>query len=193
MISILEQELVANKRWLTADDMLDMLVIAESTPGVIAVNTATSVGYRLRGFLGALIATLGVVLPSFVIITALSFAINWLQDNRWYQAAFVGVQACVCILVVNAFIKMAGQLERSWFSAIMALASFAVALFTKFNVIFVILIGAVVGIVYSLIVEAVVAKRKAQQLPLEESERLSSNEKDVEQPSDGSDSDGGEQ
>ena len=63
MIAILEEELVAKRHWLTSQDMLDMLVIAESTPGVIAVNTATSVGYRVRGVLGAIIATLGVVLP----------------------------------------------------------------------------------------------------------------------------------
>ena len=171
MISILEEELVANKRWITADDMLEMLVIAESTPGVIAVNTATSVGYRLRGVLGALIATFGVVLPSFVIITALSFFIQAFQANSWYQAAFTGIQACVTILVVNAFVKMAKQVERSWFSAVVALAAFAVALFTNFNVIYLILIGAALGIVYSLIVEAV-AKKKSNNLSLEESERL---------------------
>ena len=83
MISILEEELISKKRWITSADMLDMLVIAESTPGVIAVNTATSVGFRLRGILGAVIATLGVVLPSFVINTGLSFVIEANADNVW--------------------------------------------------------------------------------------------------------------
>ena len=101
MISILEEELVNRKKWITSRDMLEMLVIAESTPGVIAVNTATSVGYRARGVLGAVIATIGVVLPSFLIITALSFFINAFAENTWYKAAFTGVQACVTILVVR--------------------------------------------------------------------------------------------
>ena len=173
MIAILEEELVASKKWITSQDMLDMLVIAESTPGVIAVNTATSVGFRLRGVLGAIIATIGVVLPSFVIITALFFLIDRfsLESNTWYKAAFTGIQACVTILVVNAFIKMAKQVEKTWFSLILALASFAVAVFTDFNVIFVILIGGALGISYSLIVEHV-AKKKSRPLPLTESERL---------------------
>ena len=177
MISILEEELVANKKWLTSQDMLDMLVIAESTPGVIAVNTATSVGFRVRGVLGAIIATLGVVLPSFLIITALFFIINQFNSEvrRWYDAAFYGIQACVTVLVFNAFIKMAKQVEKTWFSLIVALASFAVALFTNFNVIFVILIGGALGIVYSLIAEHV-AKKKSKALPLEESERLESSD-----------------
>ena len=179
MIAILEEELVNSKKWITSQDMLDMLVIAESTPGVIAVNTATSVGFRLRGVLGALIATIGVVLPSFLIITALTFVITKfnLEKNKWYQAAFTGIQACVTILVVNAFVKMSKQIERTWFSVILVLASFAVALFTNFNVIFVILIGGALGIVYSLIVKHV-AKKKAQPLPLTESERLEENEND---------------
>lgn len=189
MISILEEELVAKKKWITAEDMLDMLVIAESTPGVIAVNTATSVGFRLRGVLGAILATLGVVLPSFVIITALSFFIQAFQDNSWYQAAFTGIQACVTILVVNAFVKMSKQIEKSWFSAILVLASFAVAVFTKFNVIFVILIGGVLGVAYSLIVEYV-AKKKHKSLPLADTDRLDEQSADV---NEGGDSNGGDE
>ena len=171
MISLLEEELVAHKKWITSEDMLDMLVIAESTPGVIAVNTATSVGYRVRGVLGAIIATLGVVLPSFLIITALTFFLNEFSDNRWYQAAFTGIQACVTILIVNAFVKLARQIERTWFSVLLLVAAFGVAVFTNFDVIFIILIGGVLGVVYTLIKEHINSKKK-KALPLEESERL---------------------
>ena len=146
-----------------------MLVIAESTPGVIAVNTATSVGYRVRGFWGALIATLGVVLPSFLIITALSFFITAFENNRWSKAAFTGIQACVTVLVVNAFIKMAKQVQWNWLSWILMPAAFAVAVFTNFDVIYLILIGGVLGIVYTLIAGHV---SKKKQLPLEQSEQL---------------------
>lgn len=185
MISILEEELVNRKKWITSRDMLEMLVIAESTPGVIAVNTATSVGYRVRGVLGAVIATIGVVLPSFLIITALSFFINAFAENTWYKAAFTGVQACVTILVVNAFFKMAKQLERGWFSALLICASLDVALFTDFNVIFIILIGGALGVLYTLLCD-VVAKRKARKLPLQQNECL------PEQDNERDDSDGGE-
>ena len=165
MISILEEELVNRKKWITSRDMLEMLVIAESTPGVIAVNTATSVGYRARGVLGAVIATIGVVLPSFLIITALSFFINAFAENTWYKAAFTGVQACVTILVVNAFFKMAKQLERGWFSAL--------------------LVCGALGVLYTLLCD-VVAKRKARKLPLQQNECL------PEQDNERNDSDGGE-
>ena len=171
MISLLEEELVAHKKWINNEDMLDMLVIAESTPGVVAVNTATSVGFRLRGVLGAILATLGVVLPSFLIITALTFFINEFSDNVWYQAAFTGIQACVTILIINAFVKLAKQLERTWFSVVLLIAAFAVAVFTDFDVIFVILIGGLLGVVYTLVKECVDAKKK-KSLPLAQSERL---------------------
>lgn len=169
MISILEEELVAKRGWITSQDMLDMLVIAESTPGVVAVNTATSVGFRVRGVWGAILATLGVVLPSFLIITALSFFIAEFEQNRWYKAAFTGIQACVTVLVINAFIKMAKQVQWNWFSWIIMLGAFAVAVFTNFDVIYLILIGGVLGIVYTLIAERVSNKK---QLPLEQSELL---------------------
>ena len=182
MISILEEELVTSKKWITNADMLDMLVIAESTPGVIAVNTATSVGFKLRGVLGAIVATLGAVLPSFLIITALSFFIKEFSDNVWYQAAFTGIQACVTILVINAFVKLSRQVERSWFSAVLLLAAFAVAIFTNFDVIYIILIGGALGIAYTFICDAI-SRKKNRNLPLEQSEKLDDEQATDELPS----------
>ena len=168
MIAILEEELVAKKNWITSQDMLDMLVIAESTPGVIAVNTATSVGYRLRGVWGAILATLGVVLPSFIIICGLSFVIELVQDNTWYKAAFKGVQACVIVLVLNAFIKMSKNIPRDWFNIVMLLAAFGVATFTNFSAIYLIIIGGALGLCYCLIAEAVTNKKNKKDLPLQD-------------------------
>lgn len=176
MIAILEKELVAKKNWITDADMLDMLVIAESTPGVIAVNTATGVGYRLRGVLGAIVATLGVVLPSFVIICGLSFVIELVANNKWYQAAFTGVQACVSALILNAFIKMSKQLKRDWFNIVLVIAAFGVAAFTYFNAIYLILIGGALGVAYTLIAEAVAKKKSKKDLPLAEADALDETE-----------------
>jgi len=153
MISLLEEELIAKKKWITEQDMLDMLVIAESTPGVIAVNTATSVGYKMRGFVGALMATLGVVLPSFLIIFALSFVISAFKENTWYKAAFNGVRACVMVLIVKAFTNLAKQLKVGWFSLTLLATTFFVVTFLGFDAIYCILIGAVLGIVYTCVVD----------------------------------------
>lgn len=151
MIAILQEELVNNRKWITNNDMLDMIVVAESTPGVIAVNTATSVGYKQRGVLGAIVATLGIVLPSFLIVSALSYVISAFQSNIWYQSAFKGIQACVTVLVVNAFTKMFKQIQQDVYNYLALVIAFAVATFTNFNVIFLILGGAVCGLLITLI------------------------------------------
>ncbi len=151
MIAILQEELVDKKKWITNQDMLDMIVVAESTPGVIAVNTATSVGYKTRGVLGAIIATLGVVLPSFLIISVLSYLIEAFQSNVWYQSAFKGIQACVTVLVVNAFTKMFKQIEHDAYNYIAFVVAFAIAAFTNFSVIYLILIGGVCGFIVTLL------------------------------------------
>ena len=146
LIAVMEDELVDKKQWITHADVLDMLVISESTPGVIAVNMATSIGYRQRGFWGGLLATVGVVLPSFIIISALSFGIEALAENKWYQSVFYGIQVGAIVLILNAFLKLFKQLEKNAVNMVVMAIAFAVALFTKFNVIFVIIAGAVFGI-----------------------------------------------
>lgn len=159
MISVLSEELVVRKKWITDQDMLDMLVIAESTPGVVAVNTATSVGYRMHGVIGAIISTIGVVLPSFIIISVLGYILKQISDNPWYRAAFTGVNACVSVLVINAFLKMGREIKYNWFSILMLVMAFVLTVFTDFNVIFIILIGGVVGILYTTIRRKVRAKK----------------------------------
>ena len=151
MIAILQEELVDKKKWITNQDMLDMIVVAESTPGVIAVNTATSVGYKTRGILGAIVATLGIVLPSFLIISLLSYLIDAFQSNIWYQSAFKGIQACVTVLVINAFTKMFKQIEHDVYNYVSFVVAFAIAALTNFSVIYLILIGGICGLVVTLL------------------------------------------
>ena len=146
LIAVMEDEIVDKKQWITHADVLDMLVISESTPGVIAVNMATSIGYRQRGFWGGLLATIGVVLPSFIIISALSFGIEALAENKWYQSVFYGIQVGAIVLILNAFLKLFGQLEKTITNFVVMAIAFAIALFTQINVIFVIIAGAVFGI-----------------------------------------------
>ena len=151
MIAILQEELVDKKKWITNQDMLDMIVVAESTPGVIAVNTATSVGYKTRGVLGAIVATLGIVLPSFLIISLLSYLIEAFQSNIWYQSDFKGIQACVTVLVINAFTKMFKQIEHDVYNYVSFVVAFVIAALTNFSVIYLILIGGLCGLVVTLL------------------------------------------
>lgn len=151
MISVISAELVERKKWLTQDDMTDMLIISEMTPGAIAVNSATFVGYKVAGVLGGILGTLGVVLPSLIIITVLSFFVHYLEEVAWLAAAFKGIQAVVVVLIVNAMVKFFRQLDKSWQSYLIAAAAFAVTLLTDLNVIFLILAGGAYGIAYTLI------------------------------------------
>lgn len=127
-----------------------MLIISEMTPGAIAVNSATFVGYRVAGVLGGILGTLGVVLPSLIIITVLSFFVHYLEEIAWLAAAFKGIQAVVVVLIVNAMVKFFKQLDKNWQSYLIAAAALIVTLLTDFNVIFLILAGGIYGIVYTL-------------------------------------------
>ena len=169
LIAVMEEELVEKKKWISHADVLDMLVISESTPGVIAVNMATSIGYRQRGFWGGAIATIGVVLPSFIIISALSFGIEALQSNLWYQSAFYGIQVGAIVLIANAFLKLFKQLDKNFVSYFVMMVAFALALFTNVNVIFVIIGGAILGILLNCVF-------KKKSLPAEDISQITKEE-----------------
>ena len=151
MISLIQRETVENKKWISDEDILEIVAIAESTPGPIAINAATFIGYRVAGFLGALSATLGVVLPSFAIITVVSFVLAEFQNVRWIQYAFNGIRAGVLALIVKALWSMYKQSPKGIFAYLIMLGVFVVAAFLPVNVVFVILTCAVVGIVQALI------------------------------------------
>ncbi len=106
MLPILQREIMENKGWVTEDELTDYFAIGQCTPGIIAVNTATFVGQKLCGALGGIVATLGVVFPSLIIITILAGLINNFSDLAWVQNAFAGIQVCVCVLILNAVVKL---------------------------------------------------------------------------------------
>lgn len=113
MIALLENELVTKKEWLTRDEFLDMTAVAESTPGPIAVNSTTYIGYRTAGFAGAAAATVAVCLPSFVIIYAISLFLDRFMSLQYVAYAFKGIQVCVVWLIASAGIKMIKTLEKN--------------------------------------------------------------------------------
>ena len=112
MLSMIEEHCVERKHWITHDEMMDITVIAESTPGPIAINCATYVGYKQKGFAGALAATVGMILPSFCIIFAISMYLDRFLEITWIAHAFQGIRIAVGILILDASIRMLQKMQK---------------------------------------------------------------------------------
>lgn len=155
MIHLLENEFVAKRKWLTNDEFFDLITIAESTPGPVAINSSTYIGYKTEGFIGSLIATTAMCIPSFVIIFVISLFFNAFLSNTYIAAAFKGIQVCAVFLILCAGIKMAKKIKFNLFNIIIFVATFAamilVSIFNaKFSSIFYILISGAIGLfIYS--------------------------------------------
>lgn len=148
MIPLIQREIVEKNEWLTQNDILDIIAIAETTPGPIAINAATFVGYKVNGKKGAIVSTLGVVLPSFFMITLIAYVLKKYMGLPIVQNAFWGIRIAVLALIVNAFITMAKKCPKNIATYIVAIGAFIGAVFLKINVLFVIISGAVLGILY---------------------------------------------
>lgn len=151
MIAILEREFVEKKKWLTNDEFLDIIGIAESTPGPIAINSSTYIGYKQAGVLGSVFSTLGVVIPSFVIILIISLFFDKFLSLEYVNYAFRGIQACVAFLILNAGIKMLTKLKINFLNVFFCSVTFiCMIVFTllsvSFSSIFYILIGGSVSL-----------------------------------------------
>ncbi len=133
MISLIENVCVNQKRWITHDDMMNMTVIAESTPGPIAINCATFVGFRQKGLAGALAATIGVILPSFVIIYTISMFLDSFLEIAWIASAFKGIRVAVGILIVDVGAKMILKMKKKPLPVSIMAGSFAVMLLINFT------------------------------------------------------------
>ena len=153
MIPLIEYETAEKRSLIEKDEISDIVAIAESTPGPIAVNSATFVGCRTAGFLGAFAATVGVVLPSFIIILLIAFFLRRVMDYRIVQYAFFGIRAGVLALILKAFWNMARQIPRKAVSCCIAAAAFVLAALVKLNVLLVIVLCAAAGLIASLAAE----------------------------------------
>jgi len=150
MIPLIEYEIVERHHWIESKDILDIFAIAEATPGVIAVNTATFVGYKVAGFWGSLLATLGVVIPSLTIISLIALFFQEFQSLEWVGYAFKGVRAGVVVLILGAVVKMAQKGEYTPLTVLILILTFGLASFTDINIIYLLLGGAVTGLIYQL-------------------------------------------
>ena len=156
MIALLENEFVTKKKWLGKDEFLDVAAIAESTPGPIAINAATYIGYKNSGMIGSIIATLGICIPSFVIIYVISLFFDAFLSLKLVAYAFKGIQICVVYLILTAGLKMLKQMKKTVFNIIIIsitlICMVAFSLFAvKFSTIFYILISGICGVVVYLL------------------------------------------
>lgn len=151
MIPLIQKEIVEKKKWLSDNEIMDVIAIAESTPGPIAVNAATFVGYKVAGVSGAFMATLGVVLPSFLIIMLISVIYNAFKELEYVKYAFWGIRVGVLALIIKALVNMFKQCPKDVFSYIIMIAVFVAACIFKVNVLILIAVAATMGIIMQLV------------------------------------------
>ncbi len=152
MIPLIQREAVERKKWISDQDILDIIAIAESTPGPIAINAATFIGCRTAGLIGAFSATLGVVLPSFLIIFVIAFVLRQFENIKAVQYAFSGIRAGVLALIVKALVSMYRQCPKGIVSYIVIAAAFVCTAFLDVHVLAVIIGCALFGLLSSVIV-----------------------------------------
>ncbi len=151
MISIIENECVSEKKWLSHDEMMDITVVAESTPGPLAINTATFVGYKVGGIFGSAMATGGVVLPSLIIIGIIALFLENFLEITWVASAFRGIKAAVAFLIFGAGWKMLKKMKKTPLNLVIFCAALLIMMGANFALysvssIYLIMISAVVGL-----------------------------------------------
>ena len=135
MLPVLQREVVEKRGWATEDELLDYYAVGQCTPGVIAVNTATFVGFRRKGNLGGIIATVGVVFPSILIIGLIAAFLRQFAEIPWVAHAFAGVRACVCALILSSVLKLVKNAVVDWVSALLFAVVLILAAFSNAGVI----------------------------------------------------------
>ena len=135
IIALLENEFISKRGWIEHDEFMSVVAIAESTPGPIAINVATYIGYKLKGFAGAVIATVGICIPSFVIMYLVSLFYEQFMEITLVAAAFKGIQICVVYLIASAGLKMLKKMKKTPFNIIIfSVTCVGMILCTVFNI-----------------------------------------------------------
>lgn len=147
MLPMLEYELVQKRKWVEEDELLDCYAIGQCTPGIIAVNTATFVGYKKRGVIGGIFSTLGMVSPSILIITIVALFLEQFMDNVIFQHALMGVRGVVCALMLNTVLNLGKKSLKDAASWIICCIIFILAMFTPIPTIILVVCSAIAGII----------------------------------------------
>lgn len=147
MLPMLKYELVEQKGWVQEDELLDYYAVGQCTPGIIAVNVSTFIGYKRRGILGAIFSTLGMVSPSLIIVSILAMFLNQVLANQVMAHAMAGIKAVVCALMLNTVITMAKKSIVNGLCAFVAAAAFIAAAFTPVPTVLIVIIAGALGVI----------------------------------------------
>ena len=145
MLPILQREIVEKRKWATEEELMDYYAIGQCTPGIIAVNTATFIGYKQFGVLGGILATLGVVTPSVIMITIIAIFLTNFAELAIVQHAFSGIRAVVCILILDSVLKLGAKSIKDKICLIIFLVVLALSVFTPVSPVWVVLLAGVAG------------------------------------------------
>ena len=148
MLPMLEREIVTKRKWATSEELLNYFAIGQCTPGVIAVNTATFVGYKTKGVLGGIVATLGVVAPSILIITVIAMVLENFMDILWVQHAFAGIRVAVCALITASVVKLVKSNVKKYWHIALAIVAFVVVALLKLSPVYVVVACAVLSFIF---------------------------------------------
>ncbi len=148
MLPMLEREIVKGHGWATMDELLDYFAIGQCTPGIIAVNTATFVGYKRKGYSGCIVATLGIIAPSILIIVAIAALLANFMEYEIVGHAFAGIRIAVCALVCKTILKLAKSAFKKWWHLLVAVCAFGTAAFLKVNTIIIVAATICGGVAY---------------------------------------------
>lgn len=154
MLPILQREVVEKRKWASNEELMDYYSIGQCTPGIIAVNTATFIGYKEMGIIGGIIATIGVVFPSLVIITVIASFIGSFMEFQIVNYAFAGIRVCVCVLILNAVINLMKSSVIDRTTTILFTLVFLLSITTRVSTIAFIVISGVIAVVVNLLKEA---------------------------------------
>ena len=149
MIPMLEREIVDRHGWATSEELMDYYAVGQCTPGVIAVNTATFIGYKIAGNLGGVVATLGVVFPSFVIISVIAGIIQNFADIPAVKSAFAAIRVCVCVLIFNSVLKLWKGAVKDKAALVLCLLVFVLCMFFNISPIVFVVFCALAGILFT--------------------------------------------
>ena len=147
MLPYIQKEVVERYGWATEEEVLDYYALGQATPGIIAVNTATFIGYKVKGTIGAICATLGIISPSLIIITLISSLISTYTEIEIVQNAIHGVQVAVCVLMAGTIIRMCQKNLKESVDYLIMIAAFLLAYFTNIQMMFLVILAGIIGIV----------------------------------------------
>ena len=147
MLPLIQREIVENKKWSTEREILDYYAVGQCTPGVIAVNTATFIGFKLKGIIGGIVATLGVVFPSLIIILIIASFLQSFADLSIVQSAFAGIRVAVVALIITTVIKLLKSSIKDYLGVIIAIIAFIISAFIGLSPVYVVITAGLTGFI----------------------------------------------